>query len=302
MRGSAFAAWIIALAFLLALAGCQPAAGTTTAAGIPSRNAAGSALRSATLAIKIPSPIRTPLSPPTESPVAESTTPTPTLCLPGGPLGIDGRAMATPTLPAKASIGAIRGRTQSLPLDCESRSAVDWAGYFGTAINELEFFNKLPGSDNPDQGFVGNVRGQWGNLPPNAYGVYAGPVAKLLRVYGVEAYAYRGLGWDQLRAEIAAGRPVIVWVVGHIWKSVPVTLTVASGDTILAARLEHTVILIGYTETMATVLDGAMKYSVPQPAFMTSWGTLGNMAIVGRMIPARPDCAGAAVELIPGNS
>jgi uncharacterized protein YvpB len=163
----------------------------------------------------------------------------------------------------------------------------------------LEFFNKLPVSDNPDKGFVGSVRGRWGNLPPNAYGVYAGPVAVLLRGYGVEAFAYRGLSWDQLRAEIAAGRPVIVWVVGHIWKSVPVTMTVASGDTILAARLEHTVILIGYNETMATVLDGGMKYSVPQSAFSDSWNVLGNMAIVGRILPSRPDCVGKAVELIP---
>jgi uncharacterized protein YvpB len=207
--------------------------------------------------------------------------------------------MATPTLPAKASIAGIRGRTQSLPLDCESRSAVDWAAYFGSAINELEFFNKLPGSDNPNKGFVGSVHGRWGNLPPNAYGVYAGPVAVLLRGYGVEAYAYRGLAWDSLRAEIAVGRPVIVWVVGHIWKSAPVTMTVESGDTILAARLEHTVILIGYNETMATVLDGAMTYSVPLSAFMNSWEVLGNMAVVGQMIPTRPDCAREAVELIP---
>jgi uncharacterized protein YvpB len=207
--------------------------------------------------------------------------------------------MATPTLPAKASIASIRGRTQSLPLDCEARSAVDWAGYFGSVINELEFFNKLPGSDNPEKGFVGSVRGQWGNLPPNAYGVYAGPVAELLRSYGMDAYAYRGMLWDQLGAEIAAGRRVMVWVVGHIWKSVPVTMTVTSGDILLAARLEHTVILIGYNETIATVLDGAMKDSVLQSAFLNSWNVLGNMGIVGRVLPARQDCAGQAVELIP---
>jgi TolB protein len=39
-------------------------------------------------------------------------------------------ATATPTFPPEANITGISGRFQSLPLDCESRSAVDWAAYF----------------------------------------------------------------------------------------------------------------------------------------------------------------------------
>jgi hypothetical protein len=113
-------------------------------------------------------------------------TPTPAACSPGGSLSVNGKLIFLPALPASASIQNIRGQTQSLPLDCESRSAMDWAGYFGVKISKLEFLNKLPVSDDPNIGFVGNVRGRWGNLPPNAYRVYAGPVAKLLR-----SYAYR---------------------------------------------------------------------------------------------------------------
>jgi uncharacterized protein YvpB len=212
---------------------------------------------------------------------------------------VDGRAIATPTLPTSAAIQNIRGQEQSLPLDCESRSAVDWAGYFGVKIDELEFFHKLPVSNDPNQGFVGNVRGSWGNLPPNPYGVYAGPVAQLLRGYGMNAYAYRGMTWDQLRAEVTAGRPVIVWVVGHVSRSTPVTMTVTGGGEILAAKYEHTVIFVGYDEKHAAVLDGSVRYAVPYDVFLTSWGTLGNMAVVDRMIPARLDCTGSAVELVP---
>ncbi|MGW8250529.1 MAG: proprotein convertase P-domain-containing protein, partial [Anaerolineales bacterium] len=115
-----------------------------------------------------------------------------------------------PQLPIQAQIYGISGRNQALPLDCESRSAVDWAAYFGYSIGELTFFNLLPHSDNPDKGFVGNVYDPWGNIPPKSYGVHAEPVAALLRSYGVTAYAHRPLSWDQLRAEIAAGRPVVV--------------------------------------------------------------------------------------------
>ncbi len=246
----------------------------------------------------IGSSIRTPSQSPSATEVSTSDA-TPTACEPNPHFAEDGSLLPTPTLPSKAVIQGIHGHGQSLPLDCESRSAVDWANYFGVEINELEFFNKIPVSDNPDKGFVGSVRGSWGNLPPHAYGVHAGPVAELLRYYGLAAYAYRGISWEQLRAELAAGRPVVVWVVGHVWRSTPVTMTVTSGANVLVARLEHTVILIGYTEKMATVLDGASKYSVEISVFMASWNVLGNMAIVGRILPARPDCAGRAVELVP---
>jgi uncharacterized protein YvpB len=303
MRRSAFVGcWLIAGAFL-ALAGCHSGGVGTDAGGALHRAATGSApqpaatstLRTATLAEATSSPTPTP----TETTGASSATPTSTACSPGGRIGIDGRAVPTPTLPASASIQAIHGRIQSLPLDCEARSAVDWAGYFGTEINELDFFHKLPVSDNPNKGFVGNVRGDWGSLPPYAYGIYAGPVAVLLRYYGLAAHAYRGMTWDQLRAETAAGRPVIVWVVGHIGRSVPVTMTVTSGDPILAARYEHTVIFVGYDEKHAAVLDGSVRYAVSQDSFLASWSVLGNMAIVAGILPARPDCAGNAVELIP---
>jgi len=104
-------------------------------------------------------------------------------------------------------------------LDCESRSAVDWAAYLGQHINELTFFNRLPKSDNPDKGFVGNVYGAWGQIPPNPYGVHAEPVAALLRDYGLQAYAHRPLRWEQLQAEIAAeiavslGDPVAIQLI-----------------------------------------------------------------------------------------
>jgi len=305
MRKSAILGGSLVCGFFLAVAGCEPAAVGTAAGGIPSRSATDSgiaAMPSYYSVTNTPPPTRTqtPTSPPARPTETETiVTQTPTVCSPAGGLGVDGRAMPTPALPAGALIQNIRGQEQSLPLDCESRSAVDWAGFFGTKINELEFFHELPLTADPNLGFVGNVHGQWGNLPPNAYGVYAGPVALLLRNYGLAAHAYRGVTWDQLRTEVAAGRPVIVWVVGHVARSTPVTMTVTGGGDILAARYEHTVILVGYDEKHAAVLDGSMRYSVPYDAFLTSWGTLGNMAVVGRALPARPDCAGSAVELIP---
>ncbi len=183
-------------------------------------------------------------------------------------------------LPSSAQIKDITGKDQALPLDCESRSAVDWANYFGTQINEIEFFNRLPESDDPDTGFVGNVYGDWGQIPPNDYGVHAQPVAKLLNKYGVDAYARRPLSWDQLRAEIAAKRPVIVWVIGSAsMNEKPIYYTASNQHRSIVAHYEHTVIVVGYSSTSVTILDGDTRINRALSQFLSSWSALDNMAI-----------------------
>ena len=174
------------------------------------------------------------------------------------------------------------GHPQMLTLDCESRSAADWAGYFGYYINELEFFSLLPSSDDPDTGFVGYGGGALGQTPPNAYGVNAGPVAALLRAYGVTAEAASGLGWDTLRAEIDQNRPAIVWVVGHVEYGAGYLYTASNGHTTVVAPFEHTVLLTGYGGGTVTVLDGAATYTRSLAQFMASWAALGNQAVFGR--------------------
>jgi len=186
-----------------------------------------------------------------------------------------------PGAPALGKVLAVSGQAQALPLDCESRSAVDWAAYFGASIGELDFLGKLPESDDPDVGFVGNARGALGQIPPNDYGVHAGPVAALLRAYGVGARAARGLTWDDLRAEIDAGRPAIVWVVGQVGYGTPLQYTAAStGHTTTVAHFEHTVMLIGYGASTVTVLDGGTAYLRSMAQFLASWGALGDMAVL----------------------
>lgn len=203
------------------------------------------------------------------------------LIIPGATIAEPAPAPAPAPAPVVGKQLAVSGRGQALPLDCESRSAVDWAGYFGSQINEIEFFNRLPVSDDPDAGFVGSVYGGWGQIPPNPYGVHADPVAAVLNQYGVQARAVHGLSWEALQAEIDADRPVLVWVVGHVWAGTPVSYTAPStGRTVVVAAQEHTVIVVGYGADTVTVLDGWTTYSATRAQFMASWGVLGNMAIV----------------------
>ena len=186
---------------------------------------------------------------------------------------------ATATLPPQTSIEGVIGHPQLYTLDCEARSAVDLAAFFGVNINEKDFLHNLPKSNNPETGFVGNYRDPRGQLPPDSYGVYAGPVAALLRQYGLKAHSSQNLSFKRLQTEIAGGRPVMVWVIGNIWPGVPVEYITPDGETIIVANYEHTVIVTGYDETTVSVVDGDLVYQSPQDEFLASWGVLRYLAI-----------------------
>jgi subtilisin-like proprotein convertase family protein/uncharacterized protein YvpB len=196
----------------------------------------------------------------------------------------------TPTpvsLPEIAFVSGMTGQDQQFNLDCESRSAVDWAKYFGLTIDELDLLNHLPKSDDPEEGFVGDPQGTWGNIPPDDYGVHAPPVADLLRDFGATASSHRSLQWDDLRAEIASGNPVIVWIIGgnsyNIANGIPQFYTPTSTNhSTIVARREHTVILVGYTPTSVTVLNGSKFVEIPLNQFLDSWSVLQFMAVLAR--------------------
>lgn len=227
-----------------------------------------------------PSPTVSPSPTPSSSPSpTASLSPTSTLTPSLTPSPIPTR-FVTATPGERAQIEGLVGHKQSMPLSCEASAAVDWAAYFGIRIDEEAFFDRLPKSDNPDRGFVGDVHGSWGRIPPNAYGVHAKPVAQTLRSWGLPARAVRPLPWDILRAEIAAGQPVIVWVVGHVESGTPVPYTASDGEEMIVSRYEHTVIVTGYTPETVIILDGEKTYTRSLKQFFDSWGVLGEMAII----------------------
>jgi LysM repeat protein len=192
--------------------------------------------------------------------------------------------MSELSLPSYAVIDGVPANKQSLPLSCESRSAADLAGYWGISVNEVKFFNALPTSDNPEKGFVGDVYGSWGQIPPNPYGVHAQPIAKNLRTYGLDAQAQYGMSFNDLKKELANGRPVIVWVVGKVWKGSPITYTAEDGSKVIVTKYEHTMLAYGYDDSNIYLIDagtgGRGKYSISN--FKASWGVLGNMAITAQ--------------------
>jgi uncharacterized protein YvpB len=187
-----------------------------------------------------------------------------------------------PTLPAEHYISDIRGHEQFFPLGCETAAAKDWADYFSKDFSEYDFQYHLPISDNPDYGFVGDVNGPWGQVPPYAYGVYAGPVADLLNAYGVPARAYKNYTLDQLKAKIAQDIPVIVWVIGNVEGGVPTQYIDTTGRTVTVAAFEHVVIVTGYSQDRIRYMNEGKFYETPTKVFLNSWGVLGNMVVVDK--------------------
>ncbi len=226
-------------------------------------------------------PVASP-APPRVTILRRSTTPTPTILPPTSTPLPPPTATSTLALAEEHYIRNISGHRQYFPLGCEAATAKDWANYFGKDFNEFEFQYKLPISDNPDLGFVGNVNSPWGQVPPYAYGVYAGPVADLLNAYGIPAKAYKGYTLEQIKAKIAEDKPVIVWVIGNVVGGVPAEYTDVHGNKTIVAAYEHVVIVTGYNKDHVRYMTNGRFYETPNAVFLNSWGVLGNMALVDK--------------------
>ena len=186
----------------------------------------------------------------------------------------------TPSFPDEHYITGVQSRQQYFTLGCEASAAVDVAAYFGIKINEFEFQHNLPLSDNPDLGFVGNVDSPWGQVPPYAYGVHAGPVAKLLSSYGLPAKGVKNFTIEELKKQIAQDHPVIAWVIGNCEGGVPYVYTDQEGNSTTVAAYEHVIIVTGYNKETIRYMTNGNIYEAPTDVFTNSWGVLNNMVLI----------------------
>lgn len=197
----------------------------------------------------------------------------------------------TPTpLPSAKSLELVGGK-QTKNLTCESQSAADLLKFWGKPVGEMEFFNKLPRSDNPHKGFVGSPDALPGSLPPAGYGVYAGPVAATLRTFGLETETHTNKGINWLRQELAAGRPVIVWST-YGFKEQPIKAYIPKdGQAVDIVQYEHTFLAVGYDANGVAVIDplDGQRKTIPYGEFVRGWNLLGQMAVSARLpTPAAP--------------
>jgi uncharacterized protein YvpB len=178
-------------------------------------------------------------------------------------------------------IRGIAGHSQYYYLSCESSAAVDWAWFFGINIYEATFQADMPRSDNPDIGYVGDFTTRiWGQIPPYSYGVHAGPIAEGLRAYDLPAVAVKNFSLDEIKQLLSEDKPVIVWIIGNLEYSEPVEYVDKAGNVAIVAPYEHVVILTGYNEESVRYMNNGKFFEAPTEVFLTSWGVLGNMAVI----------------------
>lgn len=252
------------ISLFVLLAGCQVASEETATATI------------------IPTPIATTTPTPNPSPTAAVLTEVTEIAIPTETeLPSSVLSSPTPTYPESHYISAIYGHKQTYELGCEASAAVDWAGYFGVHIFESTFQYALPLSEHPDYGFVGEVTTDaWGQIPPYAYGVHAQPIADVLVDFGLPARAVTNYSIEEVKQKISESKPIIAWVIGNMEYSEPVQYVDNEGRTAIVAPYEHVIILTGYSPTHIRYMNNGLFYDTPIDVFLTSWGVLGNMAVI----------------------
>jgi uncharacterized protein YvpB len=144
-------------------------------------------------------------------------------------------------LPLEVHLTVARQR-QSHNLSCESSAASMVAQFHGVDVSEADVLAALPLNANPHLGFRGNVDGPTGGIED--YGVYAGPISAILNGLGLRARSVNG-GMEGIKAAIARGNPVIVWVTYDCQASTPVEVAV-DGQTVTLVPNQHVVVATGY--------------------------------------------------------
>jgi len=184
-------------------------------------------------------------------------------------------------IPPAAFVEGLIGHPQEHNLSCESRSATDLAAFWNETFTEDEFFYRLPKSDNPHKGFLGNVDSPAGSMPPTGYGAYAKPVAANLRSFGLDAQAKLIWSLSALKANLAVGKPAIVWATYDMHLPSVETWTSSDGATSIVTKWQHTFIAVGYDEKgiyLIDAYDSTTKY-FPYEAFNSAWNQLGRQAV-----------------------
>ncbi|MFI9365673.1 C39 family peptidase [Kitasatospora sp. NPDC053057] len=144
-----------------------------------------------------------------------------------------------------------------------------------------EFGHSGPRSGDPYRAFVGDPDGS--ETAGTGYGVYSPPVAGAARSYGLTVLQDgEGVSVQQLKDQLAAGHPAIVWV-DYLWRHLATTTyTAYDGRSVpYAGPAEHTVVVTGFSGGRVSVNDPARgRTTVSEQDFADGYATYGQMAVV----------------------
>lgn len=156
-------------------------------------------------------------------------------------------------------------------LSCEAASARMVAAYYGVYNSEDWFQTAFGSRDDPHAGFRGNVDGAFGWI--DNYGTYAEPVARSLLAAGIPATVHYGTTYDDLRAALDRGAPVIVW-------TSPRSDFYDMPEGYRLVPEEHTYVIIGYDAAGFIVHDPLYGGRRLKLAAIPGWNLFSNMAVI----------------------
>lgn len=165
---------------------------------------------------------------------------------------------------------------QSRNLSCEYAAVHIATAAFGNAIPESVLINSIPVTKNPHNGYRGNIDGWWGNT--DDYGIYPEALAPVIHDYGYSTDIFYGQGdTTQLKAELDAGHPVLVWL--GLWGDTRERL--ADDGNYSVAKGMHVVVAYGYDNDGIYVSDPAHgNYNFYSwDAFVGMWKVLDGMSM-----------------------
>ena len=178
----------------------------------------------------------------------------------------------------QASITGMPVVQQTHHLSCEYAATAAVTRFWGRPLTEADFIREIPRDPNPHVGFRGDIDAAWGGT--DNYGIYAEPLVPVLERHGFRAVALY-TGPDRLKAEVAAGHPVVVWITGRpgLWPRITES---AAGRSFSLTPYEHALVVYGYTPDQVQVMDvGAGELAVfSWPDFLDRWSYFDAMALV----------------------
>ncbi len=198
--------------------------------------------------------------------------------------GLAVTALTTSVKSAKAASGTAT-KIANMPvfaqqhyLSCEYAASRAAAAVSGVDLSEWDFIRSIATNENPHLGFRGNIDNDWGGIQD--YGIYPEPIARFLTTRGLKTK----LLWDgieSVKEELLNGRPVVVWVIGSMEISYPVSVTSAGETSFTLAPSEHVMTLYGFDEAGVLAANpgfGTYEY-YSWDSFVRSWSVLGQMAL-----------------------
>jgi uncharacterized protein YvpB len=180
-------------------------------------------------------------------------------------------------LPEATRIANMPVFAQQRNLSCEYSATRAAIARWGGNIQEWEFIEAIGYDQNPHLAFRGNIDGPFGGTWD--YGIYAEPIALYLAKRGYHTKLL-SRGVEELKAELARGRPVVVWIPAGLSWGNPYS-TDYKDLKFKLMPLEHAVTLYGYDKGGVYVADpgyGTYNY-YGWDGFIRSWNHLDRMAM-----------------------